>query len=125
MNYGRSFRLMVECAKRAFCSSPSVTIATNSPVFTGASRASFVQTRETEPPGFEYSWENCAALMDFSKFRNESCICIEIGHGNDRVRFESCCHFEFEMNAYPKRSELDRVVSLDSRYFKFSTLGWD
>lgn len=38
--------------------------------------------------------------MDFSKFPNESCICIEIGHGeegNDRARFG--IHFEFEMNA--------------------------
>lgn len=61
--------------------------------------------------------------MDFSKFRNESCICIEIGHGEKgMIEFasKSCRHFEFEMNAHPERSELDRVMS---GYFK--TIGID
>lgn len=83
MNYGRSFRLMVECAKRAFCRSPPP----------GRIRRPSPRIRL----GLNIRGRTGLSLMDFSKFPNESCICIEIGHekGNDRVS-ES---FEFEMNA--------------------------
>lgn len=86
MNYGRSFRLMVECAKRAFCRSPPP----------GRIRRPSPRIRL----GLNIRGRTELSLMDFSKFPNESCICIEIGHGeegNDRARFG--IHFEFEMNA--------------------------